>query len=357
MNVESILAYIDLELLLTLFGIFAAAVIYRQLWQHLHKRSLKTKSLIDTSLLDAIHGPFYLLLFVLALQAFIPYIPEWVFEKLKHRPSDFDKIFSGAFVVFTLVVFNRFLSNIQQTIIRIEKNEVIPNSQAWVSACKLGRLVSILVFLIVLLSLFNIPMGQILAPTAVGALALSFASKDILSNVFGGLMVMVDKPFIVGNYIKIANYDEGTVRYIGWRITEIQLRNGRILHVPNGVITTATVTNFSEKTHWYIQKEIGLRYQDLSVAADVAKKIEKWVKEHSYANQRRQSFAKLFDLSDSSVVIRVRAYLKSSITTDQWYGFVEDLLLEVNKIVQEHHADFAFPTRTIIMENESASES
>ena len=167
---------------------------------------------------------------------------------------------------------------------------------------------------------------------------------------------MVDKPFSVGDYVKISNYEEGTVRYIGWRITEVQLRNGRILHVPNGVVTTATVTNFSEKTHWYVQKEVGIRYQDIDNAGEVAKKIEDWVKSHSYTNQRRVSFAKLFDLSDSSVVIRVRAYLKSSINTTQWYGFVEEMLLKINEIVKEEGADFAFPTRTVIMENESPTE-
>ena len=48
-------------------------------------------------------------------------------------------------------------------------------------------------------------MGQILAPTAVGALALSFASKDVLSNVFGGIMVMCDRPFVVGDYVSITS--------------------------------------------------------------------------------------------------------------------------------------------------------
>jgi MscS family membrane protein len=225
-----------------------------------------------------------------------------------------------------------------------------------VSACKFGRFLSILAFLLVTLSFFEIPMGQILAPTAIGALALSFASKDVLSNVFGGVMVMCDRPFAVGDYVKIANTDEGTVRYIGWRMTEVALRNGRILHVPNGLVTTSTVTNYSEKTHWFVQKEIGIRYQDLPVAKDVANAIEKWINEHALTNQRRVSFARVYNFADSSVTIRVRVYLKSSINTKQWYIFTEELLMKVCEVVNSHGADFAFPTRTVIMDGQNTEQ-
>lgn len=340
----------NIEWLASIGFIILGTLIYRQAWRHLHKRSLGTKSILDTSFLEALHTPFYILLFLFALDVSIPFIPDRVFEALRREPRHFELILPLGFAFVVLLVFNRFLTNIQSTITKIEKNEVMANAGAWISACKLGRMISILIFSLVILSTLNIPMGQILAPTAVGALALSFASKDVLSNVFGGVMVMVDRPFVVGDYIKIANHEEGTVRYIGWRMTEVQLRNGRILHVPNGLVTTSTVTNFSEKTHWFIQKEIGLRYQDLEIASTVAQKIEAWIEGHTHTNQRRVSFAKLFDLSDSSVTIRVRVYLKSSINTKQWYMFTEELLLEINKIVKSCNADFAFPTRTLFME-------
>lgn len=341
---------VDIELAVTLFLVATAFVVYQQVWRHLHKRFKKTSSILDTSFLNAIHGPFYFILMVIGLNILIPYIVDLFDGDMGKSERYLKFMMPVGFSVFVLLVVNRFLSNVQATIIKIEQNEVLPNAHAWISACKLGRLVSLLVFALVLFSMFDIPMAQILAPTAVGALALSFASKDILSNVFGGVMVLCDRPFVVGDYVKIGTTDEGTVRYIGWRVTEVQLQNGRILHVPNGLITTSTVMNFSEKTHWFIQKEVGLRYQDLGVAAEVAKKIEAWILSHEHTNQRRVSFARLFNLADSSIVIRVRVYLKSSINTKQLYMFTEELLLEVHSIVQEHGADFAFPTRTLVME-------
>ncbi|MCP8352602.1 mechanosensitive ion channel family protein [Candidatus Synchoanobacter obligatus] len=348
----------NIELFVRLLSLFIIALVYRSAWRHVYARTKDSTSILDTSFLQALHYPFYFLLLLFAISMVLPFIPGSLYKAIDKTPQHFEGIFSVGFTVFVLMVFNRFLSNIQSTIIRIEKNTVMENSQAWISACKLGRLVSILVFVLVTLSVFHVPMGQILAPTAVLAFAIPFAGKDILANVFGGVMVLCDRPFTVGDYVTIANNEEGTVRYIGWRVTQVQLRNGRILHVPNGLITTSTVTNYSEKTHWFVQKEIGLRYQDLEVAAEIAQALEDWINGHKLTNQRRVSFAKLYDLSDSSVIIRARVYLKSSINTKQWYAFTQELLLKTNALVKDKGADFAFPTRTVVMEkSEDITES
>lgn len=341
---------LELQLLLAYAILLGIAFIYGIVWHQLYDRAQKTKSILDASFLDALHWPFYGLLLLYAVTISIPYFPIKFFALFRVDASDFDLLFPVGFTTFVLVVFNVFLSNVQNTILEIQKTDPLPNGEAWISACKLGRVISILVFCLVVFNLLEIPMGQFLAPTAVGAFALSFASKDLLSNVFGGVMVMCDQPFAVGSFVKIGNNEEGTVRYIGWRMTQVQLRNGRILHVPNGLIATSVVTNYSEKTHWYIQKEIGLRYKDLEKAALVAKDIEQWLDQHDYVNHRRDNLAKLFDLTDSSVVLRVRVYLKSSISTRQWYEFTEELLLAIQKIVKTHKADFAFPTRTVLLE-------
>ena len=160
---------------------------------------------------------------------------------------------------------------------------------------------------------------------------------------------MCDRPFVVGDYVSIWPGEEGTVRAIGWRTTEIQLQNGRILHVPNGLLATTMVTNYTEKSYWFVQKEFGLRYEDLGVAKDVAEGVEQWVVNHSLANRRRVHFARVFKLSDSAVVIRVRVHLINTITVKDWYMFNEELIYVVKDIVEKHKADFAFPTRTIHM--------
>lgn len=351
-----LLPLFDPKLFLIYVFLFIFAVLYSYVWHRLYQRSTQSNLLIDTSFLKAIHYPMYGLFILYAIRATIPYIPEWFLIEFELTEQSFVPVFPVGFMILTLWAFNQFLSNIQDRIIAIEKNEPVPNGGAWISACKLGRVVSIMVFALTVLYYFKIPTGQFMAPAAISALALSFASQDVLSNVFGGLVVLCDRPFSVGDFVRIASYEEGTVRYIGWRMTEIQLRNGRILHVPNGLITKSVVTNYTEKTHWFVQKEFGVRYEDFAKSPKIAEALTEWIKNHPYANHRRSSFARVFELEDSSVTIRVRVYLKSSIKTEQWYEFVQDLLLAINDTVKKHKGDFAFPTRTVLLEDKKGKK-
>lgn len=341
---------INFQLVTIYLGLLAVALIYGYVWQELYERTKRSSLFIDGSFLEALHLPFYFMLILYAIKSSIPYIPSWFFTEFSVTPDSFKPFFPIGFTILALWILNNTLSNIQEHIVAVEKNEEVPNSAAWISACKFGRVILAIIFALMIMYHLKIPMGQFLAPTAVGALAISFASKDVLSNVFGGLMVMCDRPFSEGDYVTIANHDEGTVRYIGWRVTEIQLRNGRILTVPNGIITNSVVTNYSKKTHWFVQKEFGIRYDDFEVSPKIAEELTIWIKEHPQVNRRRVSFAHVFSLDDSSVTIRVRVYLKSSLNTKQWYEFTEELLMEINKTVKKHKADFAFPTRIVLME-------
>jgi|GEM_PF-5982755 MscS family membrane protein len=343
------LQYLNLKLVVIYLILLGIAFIYSLLHHYLLKRSKKSQSLLDTAFIQSSHLPFFALLILYTLKLSIPYIPTWFLYENDLGIDSFNLIFPIGFIVISLWFFNGLLSNIQKQILVIEKNEVMPNAAAWISACKLGRVFSASTFLMVLMYQLQIPMAQFLAPTAVGALALSFASKDVLSNVFGGLVVLCDRPFSVGDYVTIANNPEGTVRYIGWRVTEVRLENGRILYVPNGIITNSVVTNYSEKTHWFVQKEFGITYENFESIPDIAKEIEAWIKSHEYTNKRQESFASIFSLDKFCVTVRVRVYLRSNLNDRQWYSFVQSLLLEINTIVKKHQVEFSFPTRTLKM--------
>lgn len=209
---------------------------YTVAWRRAFSHASEFQTIWFSSFMYALRFPGYLTIIVVWLYQVLHIFSEPLLKLFDQFGSILKLMLPVSFSLLIFIIFNKFLSNIQAQIVRIEKNQPFPNSAALITACKLGRLVSGLVFLIVVLYAFEIPMGQILAPTAVGALALSFASKDVLSNVFGGIMVMCDRPFVVGDYVSIRPGEEGTVRYVGWRVTEIQLQNGRILHVPNGLL-------------------------------------------------------------------------------------------------------------------------
>jgi MscS family membrane protein len=345
--IDSIQAIFGVWMLTLTSVLILVSMIFGFVVHRLKVRAQGYESIFADAFLHSVTSPFYLILIAIWTHHTLLVLPESLQSMLPGYDQIVGAFLSVTFAISFMMLFNNYLSSIQQKILEIEHNKTFPNAGAWLTACKLGRLVSIIAFAMVTLNMFDVPIGQLLAPTAVGALALSFASKDVLSNVFGGLMVMCDRPFVVGDYVSIRAGEEGTVRTIGWRTTEIQLQNGRILYVPNGVLATTMVTNYSEKSHWFVQKEFGLRYKDIDQAKKIASEIEDWVVKHQLANRRRVHFAKVYQLSDSAVVIRVRVYLKNTIKTKDWYQFNEDLIYQVSNVVKENQADFAFPTRTI----------
>jgi MscS family membrane protein len=108
---------------------------------------------------------------------------------------------------------------------------------------------------------FNI--SAVLAFGGIGGIAVGFAAKDLLANFFGGLMIYLDRPFSVGDWIRSPDRSiEGTVEKIGWRLTSIRTFDKRPLYIPNSMFANISVENPSRMTHRRIYETIGVRYED-----------------------------------------------------------------------------------------------
>lgn len=333
--------FVDPVLAFNLSSLILLIVVYKILWGKLYERALKTPSFIDEIILEALNVPFYLIVALLFSKIILLSLPKSIIADIKEFESHLGLIYSAFPAFIILVLVNGFFSKVQSTIRSLEKDDDVPNSMAWISACKLGRLVSAIVFILVVLTIFDLPVAQIAAPTAVGALALSFASKDVLSNMFGGLVIMCDKPYKVGDYVKIGSLDEGTITYIGWRMTQLTLANGKILHVPNGSITTSAVTNSTQKAYWVIRNEIILRKEDIPMVEKIVKDIEDYLDQYEHRRKGSVYFACLSACDQSKVAITMQMTLRSSLTPKQWHQACQAVLLRVHDIVTGYGAEIS----------------
>jgi MscS family membrane protein len=101
--------------------------------------------------------------------------------------------------------------------------------------------------------------GALLAGIGIGGLALAMAAKDTLANIFGGVTVFTDKPFRVGDRIRLSGYD-GTVEEVGLRSTRIRTLEGPMLVVPNIKFTDSILENVSQEPSRRVRHELGLVY-------------------------------------------------------------------------------------------------
>lgn len=193
-------------------------------------------------------------------------------------------------------------------------------------------------------------LSGVIAFGGVGGAAVAFAAKDLLANFFGGLMVYMDKPFAVGDWVRSPDQNiEGTVEYIGWRVTRIRTFDKRPLYVPNSVFTQISIENPSRMTHRRIYETIGVRYADFKQVEIICKDIRRMLVDHPEIDDRQTLMVNFNRFADSSLEFFIYTFTH---TTD-WQAFhhiKQDVLVKVGDIIESNGAEMAFPSQSIYLE-------
>lgn len=215
--------------------------------------------------------------------------------------------------------------------------------------------------LLVLLQSLGINVSAILAFGGIGGIAIGFAAKDLLANFFGAVMIYLDRPFSIGDWVRSSDREiEGTVERIGWRLTVIRTFDKRPLYVPNSIFANIAVENPSRMTNRRIYETIGIRYDDDKVLPTIIEDVKKMLQSHPEIDQKLTLMVNFNAFSASSLDFFIYTFTK---TTD-WIYFHEikqDVLLKINAIIAQHGAEIAFPTSTVhvpatVMFNDTTKE-
>lgn len=110
---------------------------------------------------------------------------------------------------------------------------------------KIARFIIYALGMLVALGHLGVSITPILASLGVGSIAIALALQDTLGNLFSGVYLLVDQPFLVGDQVRLEGGLEGRVKRIGWRSTHLELGTASLLVVPNSKLSSSIVTNFS----------------------------------------------------------------------------------------------------------------
>src|SRR5262249_43491429 len=111
-----------------------------------------------------------------------------------------------------------------------------------------------------LMAMFSWDMTAVLTGLGIGGLAFALGAQDTLKNLFGSFTLIADRPFVVGESVKIGNHEVGVVEVVGLRSTRIRTADDTLLIVPNSSLTTAEITNFGRRRYRRYQTRISLAY-------------------------------------------------------------------------------------------------
>ncbi len=177
-----------------------------------------------------------------------------------------------------------------------------------------------IVLFISVIGILGIPMASIITVLASAGLAVGLALQGALSNLAGGIMLMLFRPLAVGEYVSVAGV-EGTVRAITLFSTTFTTGDNKVITVPNGTLMNSTVTNFSRAPH---------RRVDLSFATAVTedpKKVEEVLMNVLNANSKvlkepAPAFARMSGTTNDSKLFTVRAWVNNPDYWDVYFDLI-----------------------------------
>jgi MscS family membrane protein len=199
--------------------------------------------------------------------------------------------------------------------------------------------------------IFGISISGMLAFGGVGGLIAGLAAKDLLANFFGSIMIYLDRPFKVGDWIRSPDRSiEGSVEKIGFRLTVIRTFDQRPLYVPNSVFTSIAVENPSRMYNRRINETIGVRYKDAKKLPLILDEVRNMLINHADIEDRQTLIVNFNTFGASSLEFFIYTFTK---TTDwiEFHHIKQDVMFQVLNIIHEHGADCAFPTQTLHIES------
>jgi len=307
----------------------------------------KTETLWDDALLEAARIPLRLVFWVVGLSVSVELL-QAVTEQANELFDLAPKVRQIAFIVIIAMFLNRFISYTEKNLIDPSRMRKPMDQSTAAAIAKLLRLSVIITALLIVLQTLGYSISGVLAFGGIGGMAVAFAAKDLLANFFGGMMVYLDKPFRVGDWVRSPDRSiEGTVENIGWRLTCIRTFDQRPLYIPNAMFTTVVLENPSRMLNRRINEKIGIRYEDWQKMPAIVAEVKQMLIDHEELETDSRTLIVNFDSYGAS---HLEFFIYTFTKTTQWVRYHEikqDVLMKIMAIVNEHGAEFAFPTRTL----------
>ncbi len=328
---------------MTLVLAYAESIVYRKMYPKFQRSG----TVWDDSVAYAIHKPLQALIWLMGLSLAADIVAisgkhTAIFNIVKPLRS------LGIIILFAWFLL-RVIDKVEQNFVKGRSRVDAIDKTTVYALGKLFKAAVLITSFLVALQTFGIGISGILAFGGIGGAAVAFSAKDLLANFFGGLVVYLDRPFAVGDWIRSPDRNiEGTVEYIGWRSCRIRTFDKRPLYVPNNVFTNVSIENPSRMTNRRIKTFIGVRYHDAGKLAVILQDVENMLRHHPEIDTNQTLMVNLVEFAPSSLNFMVYTFTK----TTNWVRFQaiqQDVFLKIIDVILSHGAECAFPTTTVHM--------
>ena len=319
--------------------------ILRRLLNRLHHKALDSHAYWDDAFVKALQRPLAFLVLFIGLSVVLDTVRQHAELTLFPALDPVRRL--GIVLLFTWFLIRLIREGEEAIIAKYEDTGEAYDRTTMDAVAKLLRLTVTVIATLVVLQTLGVSVAGVLAFGGIGGLAIGFAAKDLLANFFGGLMIYLDRPFAVGDWIRSPDREiEGDVEQIGWRLTRIRTFDKRPLYVPNATFATIAVENPSRMLNRRIYETIGIRYDDANKMEPIVHAVEQMLRSHPEIDTSRILMVNFNAFAPSSLDFFVYTFTKTTSWT-HYHKVKQDVLLKILGIIESHGAQSAFPTSTI----------
>lgn len=254
-----------------------------------------------------------------------------------------EKLVDGCIDISAKLLLAVVILAIGSKIIKIVENNLRKeNKLKHLEASVKGFLISFIsitskiVLFIAILHILGVPTASIITVFGSCAVAIGLALQGGLSNIAGGLMILIFKPFKVGDYIEVSG-KEGTVKSITMFYTTITTFDNKLIQLPNGSLSNSNITNYTANKKRRVDIDISVSYS--SDIDKVKKVINELISKNELVLQEENNYVKLSKHDDSALVFAVRVWTK----TENYWDLYFDLMESIKKTLDKNKIEIPFP--------------
>lgn len=314
------------------------------------KLTTKTKSNLDDQVINSFKGPLNIFILLLGLYFGFRELPFTL-----HTQTVFNKMIRSLFVIIIGWGFINLTAVTHELFSRVGKRFNIKFDQILIPfLTKFFKFVIIALVFTIVAGEWGFNINGFITGLGLGGLAVALAARDTLSNLFGGMVIITENPFTIGDWIKTPSV-EGTVEDITFRSTKIRTFSQALVTVPNSTLANEPITNWSKMGKRRITFNLKLNiHTPREKIVTCTNEISDMLKNNE-AIDEETIFVNFSDFSTSSLDLFLYFFTKTT-NWEIWLKIKEEVNLQIMEILEKNKVEIALPAQHLYYKNDPFKE-
>jgi MscS family membrane protein len=311
-----------------------------------HRLAIRTKTPYDELLLKLLRGPVKVVAFVILLNIGLG-VFDW--------PARAQLLLSRGLIVVVACSVTYVAIKLVELLLGLWREKIVSAQdrafaeQLFPLMRKVAKAAIVMAAVVLTADNLDIKITSLLAGLSVGGLALGLAAQDTVANLFGAVAIFLDKPFYLGDAIKVEGV-EGAVESIGLRSTRIRNADGHYVIIPNKTMGNAIITNVTRRPAIRTEMNLGLA---CDTPVEKVRRATAILDEVLRANPKTSQLIISFNKFTGSALNIYIEHLWAGTDAKEHFGQMQEWNLQIKQRFEAEGIEFAYPTQTVHLKSDT----